>query len=159
VNNYFGAMLRYFEFNGRSTRSEYWWFCFAMVVLAVAAAAIDMQLGYLRHEADFGPAAVFVLVTHFIPSISLMVRRLHDAGLSGWWYWVALIPLIGGMWLFYLVGIRGPSDDAEAWGPDPRFEGAMAGASPGRGRAARQQPLSRAELMMRQMDERRRRLS
>jgi len=38
----------------------------------------------------------------FIPSTAVMVRRLHDTGRSGWWYWIILtiigiIPLI--IWL------------------------------------------------------------
>ena len=30
-----------------------------------------------------------------IPAISVSVRRLHDIGKSGWWYWISAIPFIG----------------------------------------------------------------
>ena len=35
-----------------------------------------------------------------LPTISITVRRLHDTGRSGWWYFVTLIPFIG---IIYLV--------------------------------------------------------
>jgi len=31
------------------------------------------------------------------------VRRLHDTGRSGWWYFIALIPIIGGIWLIVIL--------------------------------------------------------
>ena len=40
--------------------------------------------------------AVLLLVP---ASISAVVRRLHDLGKSGWWYWIALIPLVGSILL------------------------------------------------------------
>ena len=30
-----------------------------------------------------------------IPSLSSLIRRLHDTGRSGWWLWINLIPLFG----------------------------------------------------------------
>ena len=38
-----------------------------------------------------------------VPSIAVMVRRLHDIGKSGWWYFIALIPLAGPIWLIVLL--------------------------------------------------------
>ena len=43
-----------------------------------------------------------------VPAISLLVRRLHDTGHSGWFYWIILIPLIGAMIL--LVSLAKKSD-------------------------------------------------
>ncbi len=41
------------------------------------------------------------LLAVFIPSIAVFVRRLHDTGRSGWWCFIALIPLIG--WIILLI--------------------------------------------------------
>lgn len=30
-----------------------------------------------------------------LPSLGLCVRRLHDIGKSGWWWLLALIPIVG----------------------------------------------------------------
>lgn len=38
----------------------------------------------------------------FLPMLSVFVRRLHDTNHSGWWYFIALIPIVGGIWLLVL---------------------------------------------------------
>ncbi|GEO04179.1 hypothetical protein AAE02nite_18430 [Adhaeribacter aerolatus] len=38
-----------------------------------------------------------------IPGLAVTVRRLHDTGKSGWFYFISLIPLIGAIWLFVLM--------------------------------------------------------
>jgi uncharacterized membrane protein YhaH (DUF805 family) len=53
-----------------------------------------------------------------LPSIAVGVRRLHDRDMSGWWYLLVLIPLIGGLiQLFFFVqkGTEGPN----RFGSDP----------------------------------------
>lgn len=154
VNNYFGAMLRYFEFGGRSSRREYWWYSVTIVVLSFGAMMIDIK--YLNAQSfESSPLLLFVIFTHVIPGITMTVRRLHDAGCSGWWYWISLVPVIGGFWLFYLTGIKGPTYESEQYGPDPRDADAVAPAT----RPARAQPQTRAQFMMQQMEDRRRRMA
>ena len=54
----------------------------------------------------------------FLPSISVIVRRLHDTGRSGWWVWINMILLVGNLiflWFMLKPGDRG----ANAYGPDP----------------------------------------
>jgi uncharacterized membrane protein YhaH (DUF805 family) len=53
----------------------------------------------------------------FLPSLSVLVRRLHDLGRSGWWYWISLIPLVGGNIL--LVFTCTPSDGSNQYGNGP----------------------------------------
>jgi len=38
-----------------------------------------------------------------VPSIAVLVRRLHDTGRSGWWYFISWVPCIGGIWLIVLL--------------------------------------------------------
>ena len=60
---------------------------------------------------------VFV-VAMIIPSISVTVRRIHDIGLSGWFYLLILAPYVGGLILFVFALI--PSQTREnRWGPVP----------------------------------------
>ena len=158
MNNYFGAMLRYFEFGGRSTRREYWWYGLGMLLAFIAAIFIDYRLGYVRPGVkSIGPAIVFAIVIHVVPGITLTVRRLHDSGKSGFWYFISLVPFIGGLWLFYLTGIKGPEYEGDQYGPDPREPGAFAPEKPMR--LDRHQPLTRSQLMVQQMEERRRRMA
>lgn len=35
--------------------------------------------------------------------LAVFVRRMHDVGKSGWWFFIGLIPIIGAIWLLILV--------------------------------------------------------
>ena len=39
----------------------------------------------------------------FFPGLAVAWRRLHDMGKGGQWYWISLIPIIGGIWLLVLL--------------------------------------------------------
>ena len=82
--------LKYFQFDGRASRSEYWWFfLFSLIVLQVAA-VLDAVTGLFI----FYLTAALVLM---IPTLSVCVRRFHDFGMSGWWILIVLIPIIGSL--------------------------------------------------------------
>lgn len=55
-----------------------------------------------------------------LPSLGVLVRRLHDTGRSGWWCLIALIPLIGAIIL--LVFACQDSKDENQYGPNPKIE-------------------------------------
>ena len=58
----------------------------------------------LGHVANlFGSIYTIWAVASIIPSLSLLVRRLRDIG-KGWgWIFIGLVPLIGSIWLIYLL--------------------------------------------------------
>ena len=77
----------YFDFMGRSTRSEFWFGAiFAMIINMLFTALVG------------GIITTIVAAILFIPLMALTVRRFRDAGISVWWY---LIPAL----LVYLVPI------------------------------------------------------
>jgi uncharacterized membrane protein YhaH (DUF805 family) len=39
----------------------------------------------------------------FIPSITVIVRRLHDTNLSGGWWWIQLVPSVGSIILLVFM--------------------------------------------------------
>jgi uncharacterized membrane protein YhaH (DUF805 family) len=82
---------KYADFNGRATRSEYWWF---MLFLFLVSAGLNMvnRAGVV--------AGLFSLAT-LIPSFAAGARRLHDTNRSGWWQLLFLVPIIG--WILLLV--------------------------------------------------------
>ncbi|MNZ89121.1 Inner membrane protein YhaI [compost metagenome] len=56
-----------------------------------------------------------------LPSLALVVRRLHDTGRSGWWVLIGFIPLIG--FIVLLVFMCTDSDpDTNQYGPNPKYE-------------------------------------
>ena len=83
------CLKNYANFSGRARRKEYWFFTLVQFIILVITQIIDAIL-----STDFVFYAIAALVL-FIPSLSAAVRRLHDTGRSGWWFLIALIPLIG----------------------------------------------------------------
>jgi uncharacterized membrane protein YhaH (DUF805 family)/cold shock CspA family protein len=125
--SYFWRALtqNYVNFAGRAHRKEYWgYFLFWVVSLIVIAGIglfIDEAMGNLRGNESaavtFGLCITFLLAT-FLPSLGLTVRRIHDIGLSGWFYLLVFIPTVGS--LIILVFALIPTQAREnQWGPVP----------------------------------------
>ena len=97
------ALGNYANFNGRSRRSEYWWF-FLIVNISF------LVLGIL------GALVLSLLqVVEVVLALAVTVRRLHDTGRSGWWILLGLVPF-GGLVLlvfFVLPGTSGPNQYGE----------------------------------------------
>jgi len=108
-NHYFVDTLknRYADFNGKATRSEYWYFILFYVLLNIAFVFVDMlvlnpMLGMNTQEASRGGLlqVIFALAL-LVPSIALAVRRFHDIKMSGWWVLLGFIPVLGFFVLVY----------------------------------------------------------
>jgi uncharacterized membrane protein YhaH (DUF805 family) len=99
---YWQVWKKYAVFSGRANRREFWIFTIVSDLFIAALVAIA---GFNNTEPRiFVPCLVIggaYLLASFIPSLAVMVRRLHDTGHSGAYMLVQLIPFIGG---FLLVG-------------------------------------------------------
>lgn len=97
VSDPFGAIgscfRKYAVFEGRASRSEFWWFVLFQVV---AGAMAELLLG------EIGGLAASLLL--FFPAMAVACRRLHDRDHSGWWQ---TLPLIVGLIGFSLFESRG----------------------------------------------------
>ena len=108
---------KYATMQGRAPRSEYWWFVFfnwlVFIVVAVIFGLIGLAInGYEGAIITIGVGYPLVCLAMLIPNICVIVRRLHDTGHSGFWYFITLIPLIGGVWFLYLM-IKDSDDENE----------------------------------------------
>lgn len=57
---------------------------------------------------DMGTAVYYLLsLVLLLPSLGIMVRRMHDIGKSGKTVLVSLIPVVGPMWLLVLLCRKG----------------------------------------------------
>ena len=121
-----GLTARYANFRGRARRKEYWGFylfwAISLVLLMVAGFGIDGALGNLEAGQEQPVAAIvlpgLLLLAGVVPGIAVTVRRIHDLGLSGWFYLLILLPYVGG--LIILVFSLMPSQKQEnKWGPVP----------------------------------------
>lgn len=118
--------VNYFNFNGRARRKEFWafWLCFILVQLALVGFGILVNLaingfGINAGRSSIGllPAAIFTLAFG-LSWIALVVRRLHDVGLSGWLVLLCFIPAIGEVALLVL-GLAPSQVGENPWGPVP----------------------------------------
>lgn len=98
---------KYVDFSGRASRSEYWWFVLAYVILAIVAGFI--------HEFVY----LIVVLAFLLPLLSAGARRLHDIGKSGWWLLIGLIPLVGLVLIYFMVQPSEPEPNAYGEPPLP----------------------------------------
>jgi uncharacterized membrane protein YhaH (DUF805 family) len=131
------AFRKYGTFSGRASRSEYWWFALftflAFLALAIPAGALGNATSTDGGRTP-GPAGVpfLVLLTIFyfgilVPTLAVTVRRLHDAGYSGWLVLLNLVP-VGGL-VVLIFTLLPTSPGAAKYGPPY----ASAGYPPGPG--------------------------
>ena len=120
INWYKKVVLEnYANFNGRARRSEYWYFALMNLIILVIAAVLDSVLGFNFAPLPYGYLYVLVALATFIPGLAVAVRRLHDVGKSGWFYFIVLIPIIGAIWLLVLFFTEGNHGENQ-YGPDPK---------------------------------------
>jgi uncharacterized membrane protein YhaH (DUF805 family) len=101
----------YVNFSDRACRSEYWfWYLFFTIVLVVAA-IVDGLIGA-------SVTSVIWYLATILPNIAISVRRLHDLDRSGWWIFLGLIPLVGGIILLIWYCTKG-TDGPNRFGADP----------------------------------------
>jgi len=109
---FFGSIAlgfqRYFDFKGRSSRPEYWWWVLFTIIMAIGIQLMEYLV--------FGDDSKRILstiweLTILIPSLSLGVRRLHDINRSGWWLLLWFAILIGWIVLFVWTIRRGDEGD------------------------------------------------
>jgi uncharacterized membrane protein YhaH (DUF805 family)/cold shock CspA family protein len=119
-----GVTTNYVNFSGRARRKEFWGFCLFWTIGLVVAVGIGLSVDLSRGEggADepivmLGLIGLFVLLT-VLPWIALIVRRLHDLGLTGWLAILCFLPYVG--WLATLVFALIPTQAGDnKWGPMP----------------------------------------
>ena len=98
---------KYATFSGRASRSEFWWFTLAVLILSIIVSIIDgavvaPMLGFEAFADEAGePLRVIESLVLLLPSLAVAVRRLHDIDRSGWWYLIIVIPIIGPLVLLY----------------------------------------------------------
>lgn len=89
--------VNYCNFNGRASRSEYWWFClFAFIV------GVVVEIVFSFSTTTMTAVSGIVSLALLLPGLGLGVRRLHDIGKSGWFLLLALIPFVGAIILLIL---------------------------------------------------------
>lgn len=96
---------KFADFTGRAKRPEYWWFalfCFlGALLLEVAGSYISWA---------------FSLAT-LVPSLAVGARRLHDMNKSGWMQLIWIVPILGWIYMIYLLAQPGDAADNQYGAP------------------------------------------
>ena len=118
----------YVNFSGRARRKEFWMFHLFLIIITTICIGLDNILGTVV-AMDAGPFGLIVLpfgwlfflcgIFHFLPSLSLVVRRLHDVGKSGSWCLIGLILIIGNVFLIVFLCSEGDKNENK-WGLNPK---------------------------------------
>ena len=112
----------YANFKGRARRKEYWMFVLINTLITIPLYLIALYL--MSQQDSFVGMIVYLIygLAIFIPSLAVIVRRLHDIGKSGWWMLISFIPIIGGIWLLVLLVTEGDKGNNQ-YGSDPKGSG------------------------------------
>ena len=119
MNWYLKALNQYADFNGRARRKEYWMFFLFNMVFEVLASLIDIAAGTANLDSGSGVFQGIYSLAVLIPGLAVGVRRLHDVGKSGWMLLIALIPIIGAIWLLVLM-VTDSKEGTNKWGENPK---------------------------------------
>ena len=102
-------------FNGRASRSEFW---YVQLILVLINSCLTF-LGLIPYVGlVIGIVGGIFGVIAWIKNICLLVRRLHDTGKSGWFFWLGLIPFVGGI-LLLIFECQGSEPYENKYGPVP----------------------------------------
>ncbi len=89
------CLVKYAVFEGRASRSEFWWFnLFAAIISSLACYIAIISLLTYNNEVGYIALAVNLFIT--LPVLSVGARRLHDVDKSGWWQ-LLWITIVGGL--------------------------------------------------------------
>ncbi len=116
---YIKAFNNFSNFNGRARRKEYWMYLLFNLIFAMVAIILDNVFGLAFESIGYGVIYLLYALITFIPSLSVSVRRLHDKSKSGWYLLLAIIPIIGGIVLLFILAADGDPGENE-YGTNPK---------------------------------------
>lgn len=124
-----GITANYVNFRGRARRKEFWayvlFYWLGLFALSAVALAADFGLGNFDSGGEWPVVSVVLLVTvqlaTFLPSLALLVRRLHDIGLSGWFslFPIVLSLVFSGAIITIVFGLVPSQKHENKWGAVP----------------------------------------
>ncbi len=107
------AMRDYANFGSRSGRREYWLFILFWALLGALSIWIDRATNSYNFRTGIAVFESFWFFGLVLPWLAASVRRLHDAGFSGWWVAPVLLT-----WLYvYIAAMPRAWPHVSAWWP------------------------------------------
>jgi uncharacterized membrane protein YhaH (DUF805 family) len=112
------AFQKYASFSGRASRGEYWWFWLFNMIIGTILQVISAAAGgvsFFSATSDSGAAAAgagamavigiasLYSLAVLLPNLGVLVRRLHDTGRGGGWFFIIFVPFVGGIILLVFL--------------------------------------------------------
>jgi uncharacterized membrane protein YhaH (DUF805 family) len=115
MKTYFGVIKKYAQFRGRATRREFWLFVLVNAIVSAVLSFVaslfflsGVSLNILFQipvlsipQLIVGAVLSLYELFVFLPSLAVMVRRLHDTGRSWKFMFINLVPVLGQ--LMYII--------------------------------------------------------
>ena len=106
------VMSSYGDVTGRASRSEFWWW---VAFVAVCLPCVNILSRMIGVEILW----VFVAGLLVLPSLCVMIRRIHDVGYPSWWLLLAFTGIGVPVVVFMLM--RGSEPETNRWGHQPNM--------------------------------------
>ena len=123
MNWYLKVLKQYADFSGRARRTEFWMFILFNAIIGLALIMVGAIAAAISNSGSTFFIGIVLLCIYnlaiIIPSLAVIVRRLHDIGKSGWCYFVGLIPLVGAIILFVWYCTDSQAGENK-WGANPK---------------------------------------
>jgi uncharacterized membrane protein YhaH (DUF805 family) len=97
---------KYATFSGRASRSEFWWWALVSFAVSIVLNIISAGATTADGVPTLGVGSILALVwglATIVPSLALLVRRLHDGGFSGLLALLLLVPFAGAVAVLVLT--------------------------------------------------------
>lgn len=116
---YLHCIRNYANFKGRARRKEYWMFLLFNILFTFLLSVISGVLAEFFETEFFGFIILIYFLFIIVPHFAVVVRRLHDTGRSGFYWFVRFIPIIGFFWLLIIL-IEDSKYGPNKWGSNPK---------------------------------------
>jgi len=116
MNWYIDVIKKYAVFTGRARRKEYWMFMLFNIIIQGV-----LDIFYYASQKSIAIVVIMCLysLALLLPSLGVTIRRLHDTGRSGWWFFLGFIPIIGPIILFVFICLDS-QPGANQYGENPK---------------------------------------
>lgn len=113
----YGILWVLFSFRGRIPRRVFW--CVEILrLLAVQPAAVVLVEVFGDDFQTSQIALASLVALSFLILLAVHVKRWHDRGKSGWWLFIAILPVIGPIWAIVELGFLRGTVGWNDYGPD-----------------------------------------
>lgn len=113
-----------FSFKGRINRAKFWMVRLLLPIgivrsLIIVGVIVDL-ISRGASEAGFVTLLLYGIFCVWVwASLAVTVKRWHDCDRSGWWILIELIPIIGDILVFVVLGFCKGTAGPNRFGPDP----------------------------------------